>query len=94
MQVNHELHPYITSIGDQILIVRHGHYTVKEFYHEHHKQHWLLTWSVRAACTLVLYVGASFLTPLLRRYSRSKCSIGGKMITGNNKKKVNIMKIF
>lgn len=79
MQVNHELHPYITSIGDRILIVRHGHFSVKEFYHEHHKQHWLLSWSVRAACTLVLYVGASFLSPLLKRYARSKCSIGGRM---------------
>ncbi|CAB3376162.1 Hypothetical predicted protein [Cloeon dipterum] len=80
MQVDHELHPYITSHGDRIMIFRHGHHPPQNFYHEHHKQHWLLSWIVRGACFLVLFVGSSFLTPLLRKFSRSKCSIGGKKI--------------
>ncbi|XP_059469726.1 transmembrane protein 43 homolog [Neocloeon triangulifer] len=77
MQVDHELHPYITTHGDKILIFRHGQHSPKDFYLEHHKQHWLLSWIVRGACSLVLFVGSSFLTPLLKRFSRSKCSIGG-----------------
>jgi hypothetical protein len=65
-QNGHELQPYETKTGDQILIVELGRHSIGELFSAQQKQHSLLSWFVRASCVMLIFSGCSYITAQVR----------------------------
>lgn len=59
--------------------MRQGRYSISEIFQEEHKQNWFLSWSLRASCGILLFVGASFLTRMLKDIGNSQTNSWGKL---------------
>ncbi|XP_037787615.1 transmembrane protein 43 homolog [Penaeus monodon] len=56
-QIGETLHPYLTSNGNELLIVRTGKHTVEEMFSSEHAQNRFLTWNLRLAGWFLMFIG-------------------------------------
>ncbi|XP_071522764.1 transmembrane protein 43 homolog isoform X2 [Panulirus ornatus] len=56
-QIGETLHPYLTSNGNELLIVHMGKRTVEEMFSSEHAQNRFLTWSLRVGGWFLMFIG-------------------------------------
>lgn len=56
-QIGETLHPYMTSTGNQLMLLQSGSRSVEEMFSSEHAQNRVLTWSLRLAGWFLMFLG-------------------------------------
>lgn len=65
-QIGETLHPYITSNGNELLIVHIGKRTVEEMFSSEHAQNRFLTWALRLAGWFLMFIGLTCVSNIVQ----------------------------
>lgn len=68
-QIGETLHPYLTSNGNELLIVRTGKHTVEEMFSSEHAQNRFLTWNLRLAGWFLMFIGLTCVSNIVHSLS-------------------------
>ena len=60
------LHPFVTSSGKELIIVRQGKLSTEEMFSSEHAQNRFLTWIIRLGGWFLMWTGMMFLSSILQ----------------------------